>query len=83
MRGPGYLGGPDALAGWLNDRGQVAGWSLTDSMANPATGIPTQHPFLWENGRMKDLGTIGGTAVYLINNLNERGQIVNWDERRR
>ena len=25
---------------------------------------------------MKDLGTIGGTAVYLINNLNERGQIV-------
>ena len=25
---------------------------------------------------MRDLGTIGGTAVYLINNLNNRGQIV-------
>lgn len=76
MRDLGTLGGPDALAELVNDRGQVAGWSLIDSAANPATGIPTQHPFLWENGKMRDLGTIGGTAVYLINSLNDQGQIV-------
>ena len=76
MKDLGTLGGPDALAGLVNDRAQVAGWSLTDSIINPATGIPTQHPFLWENGKMRDLGTIGGTAVYLVNDLTNRGQIV-------
>jgi len=76
MKDLGTLGGPDALAELVNDRGQVAGWSLTDSIVNPATGIPTQHPFLWENGRMRDLGTIGGSAVQIINSMNNSGQFV-------
>jgi probable HAF family extracellular repeat protein len=76
MKDLGTLGGPDALAELVNDEGQVAGWSLTDSTVNPSTGTPTQHPFLWENGKMRDLGTIGGTAIYLINHLNNRGQLV-------
>jgi probable HAF family extracellular repeat protein len=72
----GTLGGPDAMALFVNDRGQVAGLSYVDSNANPNTGIPTIHPFLWEKGEMKDLGTIGGTLVSEINHLNESGELV-------
>ena len=77
MRDLGTLGGPDSVAGLVNEAGQVAGISYTSYTPNPANGgAPPMHPFLWENGKMRDLGTIGGTQVFQLNALNERGQVV-------
>jgi probable HAF family extracellular repeat protein len=71
----GTLGtGNDAQAVFINDRGQIAGASYTNATANPATGIPTQVPFFWDDGTMVNLGTLGG--VYgAAAALNNHGQV--------
>ena len=70
----GTLGGPDAMASWINDHGQIVGQSFTSSTVNASTGYPTMDPFLWYKGRMIDLGTLGGTSG-IANWLTDRGQV--------
>ena len=46
----GTLGGEYSFGTGINNAGQVAGASAT----------PTLHAFLYTNGQMQDLGTLGG-----------------------
>jgi probable HAF family extracellular repeat protein len=67
LRALGTLGGRWSEAAGLNDRGDVAGWSLD------AEG--TQRPVLWRDGRWIDLGApFGGVAEGVANAVNDAGQ---------
>lgn len=75
MRDLDTLGGSDAWAIFVNERGQVAGYSYTDSSPNPTTGVPTADPFVWSKEGMIDLGSLGGTFGFPVG-LNNRGQVI-------
>jgi probable HAF family extracellular repeat protein len=75
MKDLGTLVGPDSGPFAINHEGQVAGSSYLSSVPNADTGIPTMDPFLWEKGRITDLGTLGGT-IGSAQGLNSRGQVI-------
>ena len=89
----GTLGGPQAGGVSINSSGQVGGWSdlttpvgpslfnQTELFCNPpmVEGQPTVacHAVLWENGKLTDLGTLGGQNSAAQNKgINDAGQVV-------
>jgi probable HAF family extracellular repeat protein len=75
MQDIGTLGGGDAQAFAINDSGQILGTSYTNAIPNSSTGVPTWDPFVWQNGKMRDLGSLGG-VFSVVGQINARGQVL-------
>jgi len=77
------LGGPNSAAFGVNERGQAVGQAET-SIANGEDfcgfnfyGFPSVSaclPFLWHNGVMRKLSTLGGANGF-ANSINNRGEV--------
>ena len=82
MQDLGTLGtGTDAMAGVINERGQVVGWSYVNSVPSAlcAGGFGfslTTDSFIWDKKKgMRDIGGFGGTCTLAVD-LNNQGQLV-------
>jgi probable HAF family extracellular repeat protein len=83
----GTLGGANSWMGYsgLNDRGEAVGFSETgvpDPDGEDVCGFGTKRtcsPFLWRNGHMSALPTVGGNNGQ-ANAINNRGQIAGFAE---
>jgi probable HAF family extracellular repeat protein len=78
MEGLGTLAGPPAMHGapqssgrGINASGQITGWSHTGVFEDNEFKL---HAFLWQNGLMQDLGTLGG-SFSVGNDINATGHV--------
>ncbi len=67
----GTLGGSTSSASAVNDAGQIAGTSSTETSV--------AHPFRWEDGVMIDLGTLGGSNGQGYD-INEIGHVTGYSD---
>ena len=73
---PGHHGNNGSLANAINSEGVVAGLA-ENGRVDPDTGYPEVHAVIWNNGKIRDLDTFGGTQSDALD-INDRGQVVGW-----
>ena len=77
MQDLGTLGGDNGTGLWLTDQGEVVGQADVPKSPPGCEGDTCiHHAFLWKQGIMNDLGTVGTDACSRADMMNSRGQIV-------
>jgi len=80
MRDLGTLGtGNDVWGFYINQHGQITGIAYTNATPNSTTGVPTVDPFFWDDGKMVDLGSLGGVFAF-ANAMNDHGVVVGYSD---
>jgi probable HAF family extracellular repeat protein len=75
---PPYGHDRDGAATEINDRGQVVGIS---GKCDQAVGrFTARHALLWENGRIVNLGSLGGVAWNTPMAINNKGEVVGFSD---
>ena len=73
-----FPGDPDGAATAINAKGDVVGISGTCDVAVGA--FSAKHALLWHNGRITDLGNLGGQGWNTPMAINDRGDIVGFSD---
>lgn len=75
---PTKKGDPDGIAFTINDSGQIVGTSGTCTAFSPIflNSLQPVHALFWENGKLYDMGSLGGKTGNEAISINNKGQAV-------
>jgi len=66
-------GGASSVPLWVNSSGLTVGFAQ-NGQADPITGFPELRGVLWNDGRIGEMGTLGGNQSFAVS-VNDYGQI--------